>query len=155
MAPTLRAATPADLPGIADTHRASVSALLPACYPLEMIEAWARFISPERHAAGWEKGRRYCVAEAAGRIAGFSAWLGAQVEAVYVHPDHVRGGLGARLLEEAEAALPHPEIFLDASLYALDFYLRRGWIGGERITVPIGDTGYRMDAVKMSKRRPL
>jgi L-amino acid N-acyltransferase YncA len=97
----LRAATAADLPGVAEV------------YNLGIAERVATFETEPRTATDLESwvsdGRPFLVAEQGGRVVGFAraggysdrcVYQGVGEHAVYVHPDARGHGLGRRLLAE-------------------------------------------------------
>ena len=68
--------------------------------------AAAAFLSEDRPAAYvGEKGLEFLVAEREDEVVGFVHWEGDFVHAVHVRSYHARQGVGARLMDHAEAAM--------------------------------------------------
>ncbi len=70
------------------------------------------------------------VAERDGDAVGWVEIDQARVEGMYVCPNQARGGIGSTLLLLAEDRIQsagHAVVALDASLNAVEFYLRRGY----------------------------
>lgn len=131
----LRPAQPADAPRIAEVLLASRRAFLPyAPSPHTDAEthAWVEHVLVP--AGG------VVVAEQEGRVDGVLAWSasgGASwIDQLYVHPDAVGRGLGARLLEHALGALAAPIRLktFQANAGARRFYERHGFVA-----VALGD----------------
>src|SRR5690349_17086192 len=69
------------------------------------------------------------VAELGGRVVGFAAVVGGELDALFVEPELWRVGIGAALIEEAthEARKRGLTLSVIANPHALDFYLRCGF----------------------------
>ena len=69
------------------------------------------------------------VAELGGRVAGFAAVVGGELDGLFVEPELWRLGIGAALLEKAthEARKRGLTLSVIANPHALDFYLRCGF----------------------------
>jgi putative acetyltransferase len=136
----VRDATPRDAPAICRVHEAAIAAFGPDAYDDAQVAAWRG----DRSAADYEvgaDGERWLVAERGGALAGFGVVVegvgeefgvesDAEVQAVYVHPEAARSGVGTALLAALEG---HAREFgaddaaLHASLNAVGFYERRGY----------------------------
>jgi putative acetyltransferase len=129
----IRPATLDDRAAIWAVHTSSIRLLCSKSYPASQIERWAGFLTPERYAAVITDGqRRFVVAEIAGRVVGFGQFnpSTAEVEAVYVHPEHAGAGVGGALLRHLEQladAASLPSLHLTATLNAVPFYERHGF----------------------------
>lgn len=116
---------------IRNLHVRSIRILCRHEYTLRQITAW----SGKRTAASFRRamtagGEMMFVAEASGRLAGFSSLHGDGIYALYVHPRYARHGVGTRLLAVAERRAARrgvTRVWLDATLTALPFYRARGY----------------------------
>ncbi|GAA0230956.1 GNAT family N-acetyltransferase [Halobacterium noricense] len=155
--PSIRPATEADAESILDLHVASIRAFGPERYRDEQVEAWATKplgSAPYRESVRNEF-EHLVVAEVDDEIAGFGRldYGNAVVDAVYVHPDFVRDGVGSALLShlETEAAAKNIEsLSLRASLNAVPFYEQAGY---ERVETVAHETtgGVELASVEMTK----
>ena len=105
----IRPVTAADVDPIAALQEASIMRHGVAAYGLAKARAWARVGHEFKHVL-LEDGE-FFVAEQAGERLGVGGWSPDSLEAdvawiryLFVHPDHVRRGIGRRLVEVAEAA---------------------------------------------------
>jgi inorganic pyrophosphatase len=127
-----------------------------ACYGAEVVDAWAG-----------RRSAQLLLGAIAAEIAvlaelddGVAAGFGildlddAEVRAVYVSPDHLRRGVGARILMSLEAIARErglTRLGLDASLNAEGFYRRFGFESLGPATHEMGATGIHIDCIKMAK----
>jgi GNAT superfamily N-acetyltransferase len=132
---TIRPVTAADVDPLAALQEASILRLGMAPYGAAKVRAWARVGHEFKHVL-LEEGR-YFVAERAGERVGVGGWSPDSLEAelawiryLFVHPDHVRCGIGRRLVEVAEraaAAAGRPRFEVWSSLNAVPFYTALGY----------------------------
>jgi N-acetylglutamate synthase-like GNAT family acetyltransferase len=119
----LRTATLADAPAIAALYtrvRAQELAFLPVLHTAEDDVVFFRETAMPRNTV-W-------VAEEEGRIVGFVAWHGAEVDCLYVDADNLGRGIGTRLLHVAMADQPKLELWAFArNARALSFYRKHGF----------------------------
>lgn len=141
---TIRTAEPADADAIWRVHTASIRGLTAAHYHPDQVESWAAGLSPQLYRDRAAKGRLW-VAEVAGDVVAFAQLDpgSGEVEALYVHPDHVRQGLGRRLLRHLEAEAQRAgnvQVHLSASQNAVTFYQRMGYrvVGHTEHCLPAG-----------------
>ena len=158
---TLREATSADAESIADTHAASIRELGPAAYDDRQVRAWLSNVPPERYPLE-DPDHHVVVAELEGgvEIAGFGVLdydpdgrddLTGEVGAVYVHPDHVREGVGRAILAALESAASDAgleTLVLTASRNAIDFYRRQGYEGVETVSLEM-EAGVGLECLRM------
>jgi GNAT superfamily N-acetyltransferase len=127
----IRPATPADAPAIA------------AAQARAWRHAYADIVEPERMPTAQQQAPRFAeyiraggevlVFDQNGRVAGFAALSGGELQAIYVDPPAQGAGVGSALLRAAEDALRaagHEEAFLwtfEANGLARAFYERHGW----------------------------
>jgi putative acetyltransferase len=140
----VRPATRADVEAVYDLHVASIRAFGPSAYDEQQVTAWAEteFQGIDDHYPVAEPGHQFVVATRAGELAGFGhlAVEEREIQAVYVHPDHARAGVGSALLAHLEGAaygLDLPELELTASLNAVPFYREAGY---ERVAETVHHT---------------
>jgi GNAT superfamily N-acetyltransferase len=151
----IRRAQVEDSEGICRTHRASITELCSSHYSPQQIATWAGDRRPQEY----ERRIREAivlVAEEPGEVVGFSIMSPERDEicALYVHPQHVRRGIGRRLLDalEAEArAAGVSEVVLQSTLNAVPFYARCGFtVLGEAMHALPG--GAELPCVRMAKK---
>ncbi|MDV2996173.1 MAG: putative N-acetyltransferase YafP [Chroococcidiopsis sp. SAG 2025] len=128
---SVRRAKTEDAEQICQVHIASVRELCKSNYTPEQIEAWVGKLKPEGHRQAIENPNKIMfIAEIERRIAGFSELFETEVNAVYVHPNYSRQGVGKLLLNiiEQEAIAQHIErLTLSASTNAKLFYQACGY----------------------------
>lgn len=139
---------------IGSVHAAAVEGISTAQYTLEELQAWAVPRKPESYEE-LIRNREFYVAEADGVIVGFGVLnqVSAVVEAVYVSPGVGRRGIGQevlRKLEERASALGLKVLRLNASLNAVQFYERAGYVAQERSKYRLL-TGVEIPCVPMVK----
>jgi putative acetyltransferase len=132
----IRRARQQDCQSIGSVHAAAVSGIRTALYTPEEIRAWA---VPKKPASYEEsiRSKEFFVAEDEDVIVGFGVLNQelAEVEAVYVTPGAGRRGIGLevlRKLEERANALGLRMLRLNASLNAVPFYEKAGYLAQER-----------------------
>jgi putative acetyltransferase len=151
----LRAGRGADAPRIWDVRTRAIRHGCRGHYPARLLERWAAAPMPPGFAA--HIGRQcYIVAEAPGSIVGFAAFRRTtrEVNAVFVAPEAMGTGLGARMLRQLEAQARRMgvgRVWLKASLNAVPFYQAAGWTAGKR-SAHHSRTGITIDCVYMDKR---
>lgn len=77
-----------------------------------------------------------------------------EIGAIFIRPDFMQLGLGKRVLfflEDVARDLGLTEVFLDATLNAVDFYRRCGYVGEER-AVYQSPSGLQLACVPMVKK---
>ena len=130
----IRAAALGDRAAIWKLHTASIRQLCAKHYAADQVERWAGFLTPEHYTAVITDPRRQVVvAEMAGKIVGFGQFHpdAAEVEAVYVDPEHAGVGVGSALMRHFEDRARQsslPSLRLTATLNAVPFYRRQGFL---------------------------
>jgi len=149
---TVRRAVPRDAQALDALHKASVRALCARAYSARQIEAWLGGRDPADYCRAMIDGETMFVAERNGQIVGFASVRTDVLWSLYVDPVGGRGA-GSVLLRFAEqhvraggAAL----LSLQATLNAVPFYRRHGFLADRKATVARG--GLRFSVVDMSKR---
>jgi ribosomal protein S18 acetylase RimI-like enzyme len=93
------------------------------------------------------RGLAFRVAERAGAVVGFVDWEGDFVNALHVLGDHARTGVGARLMDEAEAAIAaagQTSVRLETDTFnarSRAFYAARGYEEADRYPDQEWDSG--------------
>jgi GNAT superfamily N-acetyltransferase len=157
----IRPVTAADVDPIAALQEASIMRHGVAAYGLAKARAWARVGHEFKHVL-LEDGE-FFVAEQAGERLGVGGWSPDSLEAdvawiryLFVHPDHIRQGIGRRLVEVAEAAASaarRDRFDVWSSLNAVPFYQALGYRRVRLARWPVRAT-VELDYVLMSKRSP-
>ena len=143
-----------DRQSIVNVHSAAVTGIRTSLYTPEEIQAWAVPKKPESYEEAI-RSKEFFVAEDAGIILGFGVLNqeSAEVEAVYVNPEAGRRGIGLELLrrlEERASDLGLGELRLNASLNAVPFYQRAGYVAQEKSTYKLS-SGIVIACVPMTK----
>ena len=148
----IRKATLDDAAALCALHKASVRSLCAGVYSADQIEAWlaSRAADLYRNAMTVEEQTKF-VAQRDGRTVGFASIKGDTLKGLYVDPTHGRGA-GRILLRTAEDHARSEGIAvlsLQATLNAVPFYERHGFVAGQRGAVVRG--GLELPVVEMSK----
>lgn len=151
---TIRRSRQEDCQSIGNVHAAAVAGIRTALYTPEEIQAWA---VPKKRESYEEsiRSKEFFVAEENGIIIGFGVLNqeSAEVEAVYVSPGAGRRGIGLELLrklEERAVVLGLGVLRLNASLNAVPFYKRAGYVAQEQSKYRLS-TGVEIACVPMVK----
>ena len=132
----LRPSRRADLPALqAILHDTFQSTWRPQITPA----AAQAFLTEDRPAANvGERGLLFQVAERAGEVVGFVDWEVDFINALHVRAAHARTGVGAALMDLAEAAIAragHPAVRLETDTFNVRsqaFYAARGYVEADR-----------------------
>ena len=124
-------AHPNDRHGICRVQKASITTLCGAHYTLEEVEAWVGPKQPDDYLQAI-RDEIVLVAKDEGTIVGFGQMTKGEsrISALYVDPNHLRGGIGSMLLtqlEEEARGLGSIVVRLEAPLNAVSFCLARGF----------------------------
>ena len=128
----LRPAIPTDLQHLWELRTRAVAHACAAHYSKEVMSAWLAS-SPPAPLPGLLARGGGLVAEDHGRALGYAVLdaAGGEVEAVFVEPAQQGRGIGAlllRALEDAARAAGCERLYLSASLNAVPFYARAGFV---------------------------
>lgn len=137
-----------------DVRRAAVMSQCANAYPLEQLEEWTGGTTPMAFENAVED--RFHVAMIEGRVAGTGTvdLKTGRIDAVFVHPDFMRRGIGAAMVAHLGAlarAAGLDRIMLDSTLNAAPFYRRLGF-EGETAAQYHSPRGLCMACVPMTKR---
>jgi putative acetyltransferase len=129
---TIREACLDDVHAVKAVHKAAVWQLCADDYTPDHLAAWTQSDDTPAlpHALRPDSDAKMWAAEQDGTIIGFGALEGEQIQAVYVHPDHVRRGVGTRLLRKIEEVVRSQGLAalrMRASLMAVPFYQANGY----------------------------
>ena len=158
---TIRPVAAADVDPLAALQETSIMRLGMPPYGEAKVRAWARLGHELKHVL-LEEGR-YFVAERAGERVGVGGWSPDSLEAelawiryLFVHPDHVRCGIGRRLVEVAEraaGAAGRRRFEVWSSLNAVPFYTALGYRRVRAARWPVA-AEIALDYLLMSKSLP-
>ncbi len=131
---SVRTAQPEDALQMHHVHVTSVHILCASDYTSEQIEAWVGFLDPEKRRHNMiqacDSEIIFVAEDKLGTIVGFSSLGVNEVNAVYVHPQYTRMGVGTLLLNAVETeamAQNMKKLQLSASITAVPFYQARGY----------------------------
>jgi ribosomal protein S18 acetylase RimI-like enzyme len=133
----IRKARPDDVQQVHDVHSVAIRTGAASAYDPEVVEVWVDAFNPENFPANIERMEFYVVELQGGRIGAFLAFdpNTAEIDSVYVAPWGGGLGLGSFLLgfaEEKGRLAGLDTMWLDASLNAVSFYQKYGWVEMER-----------------------
>ena len=156
-----RRATELDVHAMADAHRESIFRLGSAYYAPAIVDAWAGVVTSELYLDAMGRGEVFFVATAT--VGGLHTILGFSSDYVisgtthgtsaYVRPIAAHRRVGSRLLMLAESfgkSRGATAVQIEASLSAVDFYKRHGFVEAARGEVAL-PSGFRMPCVFMRK----
>lgn len=151
---TIRRARQEDCQAIVRVHSAAVAGISTTLYTPEEIQSWSIPKKPESYEESIRI-KEFFVAEEDGIIVGFGVLNqeSAEVEAVYVSPEAGRRGVGLELLrklDERARSIGLGVLRLSASLNAVPFYKRAGYVAQEQSKYRLS-TGVEIACVPMLK----
>jgi N-acetylglutamate synthase-like GNAT family acetyltransferase len=141
---------------IGHVHRRSIREICGALYPPEIIEAWAAPRKAEHYAKAIRDKDFFVAEDREGAVVGFGVLNreAREVEAVYVHPEVKRRGVGMKILRALEAVARDAgleTLRLNASLNGIPFYERAGYVWREEGAHRLAN-GAEIACVLMDKR---
>ena len=127
-----RPGEPGDSAGLLAVHRESILRLGIQAYSRRETESWAAKLTAEGYVRAMIEGGEHFFVAVHPRegVVAFCSYKGAEVMALYVHPNWVRRGIARRLLRLAEVAIAaagHGEIKIIATLVGRPFYEGQGY----------------------------
>ena len=140
---------------ICRVQKSSITVLCGEHYTLEEIEAWVEPKQPDDYLRAIEK-EIVLVAKIKNRIVGFAQMTreDARINALYIDPEHIRSGIGTRLLgilEDEARKLGRETVNLEVPLNAVSFCLARGFASQGQATRSVR-SGVVVPCVHMQKR---
>lgn len=158
--PRFRGGRADDAPALWDLRTRCVRELCRSHYPAEVIARWAASPPPPRYGGLIAEGGCVVADDAHGRLLGYGILVlqDNEVDALFVAPEQAGKGLGQVVLQRLLAlADPQRDVLLSASLNAVAFYQRAGFLdeGAQAYPHPSGITlaARRMRRPAMSARR--
>lgn len=143
-----------DIPRLWDLRTRCVREQCITHYPAAVIARWSASAPPEHYAALLEQGGCVVVEDGHGQLLGFGVFeaAGNEIDALCVSPDQAGRGIGHALMQRLLAmADPARKVVLSASLNAVSFYLKHGFIVEREEAYP-HPCGISLASVRM--RRP-
>ncbi len=152
----VRRATEEDSEAIGHVHRRSIREICGVLYPPEVIEAWAAPRRPEHYVKSILSKDYFVAEDASGSLVGFGVLNREtrEVEALYVHPEVKKRGVGRKILRVLEGlarAEGIESLHLNASLNGVPFYEREGYVWREQGAHRLSN-GVEVACVLMDKR---
>lgn len=143
----IRQATISDAAAILQIRAASINALTRSHYSPAEVEDWCGTRTPEMYHAPIEQ-KIVLLDEQDDEPVAFGQLdpVTSIVDALYVHPSWARRGIGVNLLRAlAEIAVERglSELTLEASLNAVEFYRRAGYVCVDEVAHELGQGGPR------------
>ncbi len=118
-----------DYAAIARLRRQTIRTVNAKDYAKDVIESWSAEVGAEHFRKGADGKKRWVAVERE-KIIGFCEHTHCEISRMYVHKDHLRKGVGSRLLEATEASLKKKgckEIMIESTVTAKDFYEKNGY----------------------------
>ena len=157
--PSRRPATQADLSTLWELRTRAVRASCSAHYPAAVIDTWCATPAPASLPLLVQAGGAV-VAEDEGQVVGYAVLNlhTGEVDAAFVEPSHQGRGIALQLLQQLETMAREQglaRLFLSASLNAVPFYARAGFLSLREEVYP-HRSGIGIQSVFMEKqlRRP-
>lgn len=154
----IRLAAPIDYQAIVTCQRAAIATVPSGYYPPQTLSAWWR--APAGGLFDLILARRYYVVEREGMIVAGGGWESspgspetATVRSVFVHPAHIKHGLGRAIVDAAEDAAVtrgFTRFVAPAAYNATGFYQRLGYAAAD-LAMEIVD-GQRLGYCRMWKQ---
>jgi putative acetyltransferase len=146
----IREYRPDDIDDVIDVFVHAVRQVASRDYTPSQITAWSTVDREEW--ADWRLTRPTFVAEAAGRVVGFSDLEDdGHLDMMFVHPGHHRRGVATALLDRVELRAREiglERIYAEASITARSFFENRGFVVIRPITVEEGGEAFDLFAVE-------
>ena len=152
---SIRLAISGDAAAIHQLHTVSVRGLCSSHYTADIIDGWLKNRTPEGY-GGIGKQEMY-VAEHENQVVGFSHVVAGVIEAMFVHPDFCRKGIGTSLMQHALNVAGGTEsraIRLQATLNAQCFYEQFGFVKKSEELVSRNDIELTVITMERSGSQP-
>lgn len=151
--PSIRSAAVDDAPALFEVHRRAVRTLCADAYSPAHIAAWFEGRSPDMYLP-WLRAGRIWLAEAEGRIVGFTGAVPGEVTLLFVSPELAGRGIGRLLLEFALARAAEGfsgPLTIIATRNATSFYESYGFTPVEDQVLTRGSPPLYYPVVKMQR----
>ena len=151
----IRKASSADKEDIAQLHIASIKRLCANHYSHEQIVAWTNILTPSVYDQALQE-KVFLVASGSNQgVLGIGIFdiQNSEISAIYIHPDHIGKGIGAKILREFELEAQANNlsvVSVCSTLNAKGFYLANGYSEQEKTYHELPG-GLRLECVKMVK----
>lgn len=137
-----------DIPTVAKIHRNCILKVNSKDYGQDLIDVWTKEIS-EDNIKQQLNNSKWIVAKINNEISGFAQYSlnNGYIYQINVSPKFIRQGIGKKLFQyiEKEFQQSHiPEIKLNSTITALEFYRSLGFETTEKIDFPIGNHSLEM-----------
>ena len=148
----IRPATIEDLSKILEINLRSIFEICVSHYKLEVLKQWVGSRSEASFSRSFYR-RQLFVAEEEGCLYGFLDVTPGEILAIYTQPDRERQGIGRQLLFKGieEASKGKHEVVLNASLNAVTFYEKYGFVKEKEINLV--RNGIALPLIKMRLKR--
>jgi predicted N-acetyltransferase YhbS len=121
----IRPATVDDADDLFRIHQSSIERINPSFYSEKQKNAWRAAVTHESWPTRILELTSF-VATIQGEVVGFVAWHDSEIEQIFVAPDFGKLGIGRTLMSFALEKTPVQDMYLVASLNAVEFY---EWFG--------------------------
>lgn len=148
-----RAGILADIPALWALRTRCVRETCCSHYPAEVIARWSASPVPAQLPSLIEAGGCVVAEDADGTLLGYGVidLAGNEVDALFVDPDKSGQGIGAALMERLQGmSAPERALQLSASLNAVPFYLRMGFVADGEALYP-HPSGVALACMQMHK----
>ncbi|AWH53010.1 GNAT family N-acetyltransferase [Stenotrophomonas sp. ESTM1D_MKCIP4_1] len=148
-----RTGTPDDVATLWALRTRCVRETCSSHYPPDVIAPWSASPPPAQYARLLAQGGCVVAEDAAGGLLGFGVFdaAGNEIDALFVDPDKGGQGIGQALMQCLLAmADPARDVVLSASLNAVPFYQRQGFVPGAAEAYP-HPSGVALASVRMHR----
>ena len=126
----IRRARDADYEEIADLRQCTIRRVNSRDYPEDVIDSWSSMVDADDFRESANQCKRWVALEN-DKVVGFCEHsFACEISRVYVHKDHLRRGVGSRLLKAAEDSLREQgclQICVESTVTAKEFYEVHGY----------------------------
>ena len=149
----IRQATIEDLSKILEINLRSIFEICISHYKLEILKQWVGSRSEASFSRSFYRRQLY-VAEEEGHLCGFMDVAPGEILAIYTLPEKERRGIGRELLFKGieEASKGKREVVLNASLNAVTFYEKFGFVKEKEMSLT--RNGIALPLIKMRLNKP-
>lgn len=117
-----------DLNEVVDIFKSTIKNVNLGDYTLEQVNAWTSGVEDKEKLNKRFMDSYTLIAEENGKIIGFGNILGdGYLDMLYVHFEHIRKGVGSKILSELEKAYKVEKIVVHSSITAKEFFIKHGF----------------------------